>query len=163
MSEATTPDTPRFAPVSAEGLGRLLLAWLHRPQLTGVTLVAFAIEPNVSVPAKPQRFNILDGVERLLPDVSVTVVTASPDDPRRAERLRRLAAAGANVFIHPTLHAKVFLFEEDSRVCWVVGSSNLTAGGVARNEELNLRGFHREDFKQVAEAARELLQEAVPL
>jgi hypothetical protein len=60
------------------------------------------------------------------------------------------------------LHAKVFLFEEEDRRCWVVGSSNLTAGGLGKYSEVSLRGYHPSDFLAVSGAVVRLISEARP-
>jgi phosphatidylserine/phosphatidylglycerophosphate/cardiolipin synthase-like enzyme len=170
MMIAQAPFVPRFACLDATGVARVLWEWLQRPSLRRATLVSFAFDPEYrwsNQDASTQR--LVNALGRAAGQADVTLLVAttvaqeeSDSGWRRRQALTQLAAAGATVLCHATLHAKVFLFEEDDRSCWVVGSSNLTPGGLGKNSEVSLRGFHPSDFGSVREAVVRLTSEAQP-
>lgn len=99
-------------------------------------------------------------------DVTVVIADKPAREPNHEERRRSaifdLLRAGANVLTHETLHAKVFLFEEEGRCCWMVGSSNLTGGGLGANAEVNLRGYHEADYEAVRRSVQSLVGASRP-
>jgi hypothetical protein len=164
-------EVPRVMPVSATAAERLMFTWLSRPRLAHVTLISFgldaALEWNTELTGNPTF--VLESVERTALECPVTLVTsaeAARAEGRRGQRvrewLRKLDRAGVTVLTHDTLHAKVYLFEQADRRLWLVGSTNLSRGGFGQNEEVNLRGFHPDDYAQVEFLARQIVAQAYP-
>jgi phosphatidylserine/phosphatidylglycerophosphate/cardiolipin synthase-like enzyme len=163
-------DIPRFGALTGQSVSTLLFEWLSRPSLQEAVLVSFAFDPDFKWAlgsAAAERLAV--AMERAANSADLTVIVASnvveePTDAgtRRRVVLSRLARAGATVLHHATLHAKVYLFEEEGRCCWVVGSSNMTGGGLSKNTEVNLRGFHEADFAAVRRAVQHLVAESQP-
>ena len=81
---------------------------------------------------------------------------------RRRIALEQLRTAGVRVLVHNSLHAKVYLMEEANRCCWIVGSSNMTGGGLADNAEVSLRGFHPADYGAVHTAVTDFVRASAP-
>lgn len=164
-------DTPRFAAVDGPAINRTLGEFLLRPELRKLTLISFGFGGGLRLPAQPQlggaRVFLIERLLALLDRVRVTIVTSPPsDDSARFgahAQLRRLAAAGAEVLLRDDLHAKVYLFEEPRRRCWVVGSSNLTGSGLGNPDEVNLKGFHPSDYELVETFADSIKDGARPL
>jgi phosphatidylserine/phosphatidylglycerophosphate/cardiolipin synthase-like enzyme len=166
---------PRFGAIQGDVLEQLLWQWLRHPHLARATLISFTVDPDLELTDRmggrsAETVGLLNQVERVAVDAEITLVTSSPASwppgpiaRLRYARLQGLASAGARVMFHKTLHAKVFLFEIPGRTCWVVGSSNLSHGGLRVNEEVNLRGYHPLDFDAVSGAAQRLVAEAWPL
>ena len=98
----------------------------------------------------------------------ITLVTVMPQSSRnqqiqtthQRQALGKLVSAGVKVLIHDRLHAKVYLFKRGDRVCWIVGSSNLTLGGLSENTEVNVAGYRYEDYLQVATEVNKIKGEA---
>jgi len=160
-------DVPRFACVDGPAVGMLLMEWLRHPDLRRATLISFAV--NTSQPWADGADAIRATLAAASEQADVTIVTSDAglyDSDRRAEARRRgleyLMRAGVRVLIHNQLHAKVFLLEQTDQACWVVGSSNLTLGGLSDNAEANLRGFHPGDFNAVRSQAETLVAAARP-
>jgi hypothetical protein len=159
---------PHFAAVNAFGLERLIRKWLNRPSIEEITLVSFAFDPTFKFNDVP----LFKKLELLALSAQVTVVTSDPranrkrrfhpDNPRWL-RIESLARCGVRILLHTELHAKVYLFREPNRVCWAVGSSNLTQGGLANNEEVNLRGYRYEDYSVVQERVEGIMKGAYPI
>ena len=65
--------------------------------------------------------------------------------------LGRLAGAGAKIRIHPSLHAKVYVFKrKGEQQMFAVGSSNLTFQGMGFSwAECNVRGYHPVEWELV--------------
>ena len=170
MTTGAAPFVPRIGSLDGPGVARVLWDWLQRPSLRRATLVSFAFDPEFrwSYQEAPTQ-RLVQALERAAAQADITLVVAtnvvqeaSDAGSRRRQALTRLAMAGAKVLCHETLHAKVFLFEEADRWCWIVGSSNLTPGGLGKNSEVSLRGFHPSDFVAVDGAVLRLMSEAHP-
>lgn len=169
-AEREAPFVPRFTCLDAPGVSRLLYEWLLRPSLESATLVSFAFDPDYRwIPRDAPTQRIVHALQRAagLADVTVVVATKVIREPTDAGQRRRAAMvdlekAGATVLLHETLHAKAYLFEEEGRCCWVVGSSNLTAGGLTNNSEVSLRGFHPADYRAVRGSVLRLVADAEP-
>ena len=160
---------PRISAVPGPIVGRLLCHWLMRPRLVKATLISFAWDPDLttSVALDQPSDMLLSILERASQSADITIVLSSEaalSTGRRGERIRtwieRLDRSGIRVLKHDTLHAKVYVLEEDARGCWIVGSSNMSAGGLENNEEVNLRGYHPADLQEVRQAAAHLVAQA---
>ena len=167
---------PRIAALTGPRLESLLWEWLRMPNLSNLTIVSFVFENllPLSANAIPRGidtyatlFSVLGGISRISP---VTFVTSPPKrrdgvspDVNRRRDLERLSNDGVRVLLHPQLHAKIYLFATADRQCWCVGSSNLTAGGLRSNTEVNIRGYHPADYLNVENAAKEIALNAVAL
>jgi len=163
MIPGLSVDVPIFAAIDASGLDRLIRKWLNKPNIRRVTLVSFAFQPDLKFSDTP----LINKLCLLAPRAEVTVVTADPRTSRIGSTSKRLwhhigvlSKSGVSVFLHRELHAKVYLFEEPNRVCWAVGSSNLTQGGLLRNEELSLRGYRFEDYSIVRKTVCSIISDA---
>jgi hypothetical protein len=156
--------------VDAYGVSRLIHEWLSRPTLQSATLVSFAFDPDFKWAFREAMTDrLVTAMHRAASVAELTVVVAtnvaresSEAGYRRRRALSQLSMAGATVLLHDTLHAKVYLFEEEGRCCWVVGSSNMTAGGLGKNSEVSLRGFHDSDFGAVHRSVQQLVGESMP-
>jgi len=164
-------EVPRSSPVSGPAAAALVFEWLGRPFLREATLVSFAFDPYVAW-SEPRGTSqrLINMLVRASSTADITVVVSSTAvDPQsgRGSRGRRellgLCAAGAAVFSHELLHAKIYLFAEEGRCCWIVGSSNLTGGGLGKNTEVNLRGFHAEDYAVVRASVVALVSASEPV
>jgi phosphatidylserine/phosphatidylglycerophosphate/cardiolipin synthase-like enzyme len=161
---------PRFSCVDAHGVSRLIHEWLTRPTLRSATLVSFTFDPDFKWAFRDAMTDRLVGaMHRAAGIAELTVVVAtnvvresSVAGQRRRRALSQLSIAGATVLLHDTLHAKVYLFEEEGRCCWVVGSSNMTTGGLGKNSEVSLRGFHDSDFGAVHKSVLQLIGDSQP-
>lgn len=155
---------PVFYVIREDKLHNLLSKWLSTPELDEVVLVSFSFDP---------RYHRSDAtlarkLELLASYTDVTLITALPEGSER-ERIRaakhrqlfrNLVISGVRVLIHDALHAKVYLFKRGARVCWVVGSSNLTYGGLSENTEVNVTGYRQVEFLQVASQVDKIKNEA---
>ena len=171
MIPEVSVDVPRLSPVSGPTLSKLIATWLSHPRLERATLISFAFDERADVPglADDPPTTVLESLERAAISADVTLVIsreAAFAGGRRGDALRatfrRLDTGGIRVLIHQTLHAKIYLFSEQARRCWVVGSTNLTVGGLRNNEEVNLRGFHPDDYAQVEHMATQIVDAAAP-
>ncbi len=65
--------------------------------------------------------------------------------------LGRLSRAGAKIRVHPSLHAKVYVFKRrGDQLMFAVGSSNLTYQGMGFSwAECNVRGYHPAEWELV--------------
>ena len=164
-------DIPRALPVGGTDSGSLIARWLGHPRLERAILISFAFDERLGVDEIDGSggISLIERLETAAVAADVTLVLsreAAYATGRRGEGIRgsfqRLDVAGIQVLLHPTLHAKIYLFAERSRVCWIVGSTNLTAGGFGNNAEVNLRGFHPVDYAQVERMAATIISEATP-
>jgi len=57
---------------------------------------------------------------------------------RKHELLEKFQRKGVNVRVNASLHAKVYLFVDDHRPMSMVGSANMTSGGMEKHIELAL-------------------------
>lgn len=176
MSSPPRVDPPHIAAIDGEALRRELLGQLQRPDLAKVTILAYRYNDFDLGSGRPQRAFARTGLISLLEraltsqQVSVTLVTRDPTSEREwptdlpiwYANLSRLYRAGAEIRLHPALHAKVYLMEtSDSRCFFAVGSSNLTYQGMgARWSECNVRGFHDGEFELVRRHAHKLAWES---
>lgn len=168
-------DPPHIAAIDGELLRRELLGQLQRPYLAKVTILAYRYNDFGLDSGRPEHAFAGTGLIRLLERVAssgvdLTLVTRDPtkerewptDLPVWYAGLARLARAGANVRLHPSLHAKVYLMESSDRRCFfAVGSSNLTYQGMgARWSECNVRGFHDGEYELIRRHAFKLAWES---
>ena len=162
---------PRATAIDGPTLAKLLLDWIQRPTLKVATLVTFAFDPRFRWWAEPSsEGRVIGALERAASACRVRIVTdlwqitgteSIQQEKRRS--LERLQRAGAEVLVHHAVHAKVYLLEDETRVCWVVGSSNLTAGGLRENCEINMRGFHPDDYRQVRHTVESIVSSSRPI
>ena len=143
-------SVPVFFACDGEKLEQLLFSWLGRPDLDEAILVSFGFNPQY----KGKDTTLGHRLERLAESTDVTLVTTLSEETaggpiRHFNAFQRLISAGVRVLIHDKLHAKTFLFRRGDKVCWVVGSSNLTAGGLSRNTEANVAGYQIIDYQTV--------------
>lgn len=165
------PSAPRVEPLDADGVSGVLHEWLLRPELKEAILVTFAFDPEAEwrdprLPATTLAPTILEAASR----ATVTLLLAATvayDSTTRGERNRAslecLAKAGVRVRVHNSLHAKAYLLQEQERLMWIVGSSNLTSGGLERNAEISLRGYHQAEYGVVRRQVMELIDASAPL
>lgn len=159
---------PRFKAMSSEDAGRFISSWLKRPDLRAAIIISFAFDPGLTLSggAGQPRETVSGLLDRLATSVELTFVSGLDANPATARAqavdraLQRLARAGAHVYVHDKLHAKLLLFDAGDRACWVVGSSNLSASGLGYNEEVNLRGFHPDDYREVERRAQQIIDES---
>ena len=163
-------EIPRATPVGGDLVERSMSAWLAHPRLKAATLISFSFDGNLDW-SEPRGSDtrLVESLERAAAWADITVVTSTEVAlafGRRGDRVRsvfrRLDNAGVRVLRHQTLHAKIYVFEEEQRHCWIVGSSNLSSGGLRDNEEVNLRGYHPEDFRGIRAFANAIAAEAQP-
>lgn len=166
----THPVTvPRLACLDGPGVSKVLLEWLTRPYLRMATLVSFTFDLDFQWQfSHAPSLYLAKAIQSAAASADVTIVIANTParDPvkeaRRETVLNLLQRSGVTILTHDTLHAKAFLFEEEGRMCWVVGSSNLTGGGLRTNSEANLRGHHESDYASVRSAVNALVAAARP-
>lgn len=168
MSE-TEVLVPRLACLDGPSAGRVLYDWLRRPSLQSATLVSFAFDADFRwIYSDAPTLLLTRALQAAAANADVTILIADKEAREATqERRRRVAIAdllrsGVTVLTHDTLHAKAFLFEEEGRCCWIVGSSNLTSGGLGTNAEVNLRGFHPTDYQAVRRSVQNLLGASHP-
>lgn len=160
---------PRLGCLDAVGVSRILFEWLLRPTLQSATLVSFAFDADFrwAFSDKPAVF-LARALQAAASNTDLTLVIADQPHRNPAKEARRrlvlgyLQQAGATILTHDTLHAKAFLFEEEGRCCWIVGSSNLTAGGLQKNAEVSLRGYHEDDYAAVRRNVQLLITASRP-
>lgn len=71
---------------------------------------------------------------------------------RKWDLLDRMDRNGIPVRVNAALHAKVYLFIDDRRPMSMIGSANLTGGGMEKHVELALVS-HNHDLNRRVEAA----------
>jgi len=155
---------PRFKVLGGEELRSLISTWLDRPGLAEVFLASLTVDASLVM----NRQDLLTKLETRGGTVNTTLIVSRmglSDRPssRRWRDLAALSSAGVRVYICSQLHAKLFLFKEQEKVCWAIGSSNLTRFGLASNEETNIRGFHTADYVIFRQFAQSLLDKSEPL
>ena len=158
------PSIPTFFACDGKQLERLLFQWLGRPDLDEAILVSFGFNPQY----KGKDATLGHKLERLAKSTEVTLVTTLSESTaggpnRHFNAFQRLISAGVRILIHDTLHAKTFLLRRGDKVCWVVGSSNLTAGGFSRNTEVNVAGYQIIDYQTVYSQVQGIIGGAYPL
>ena len=166
---------PRIAALDGEALRRSILAQLQHPELERCLILAYRFN-DFDLIAGPRVRNkptsLLTLLERACRDgVDLTFMSRDPlseRDPQVAlvrnwlSSVRRLMAAGAKIRIHPSLHAKVYLFaRRGALTMFAVGSSNLTYQGMGYSwAECNVRGFHSAEYDLVLRHAAGLTVQA---
>lgn len=155
---------PTFFACGGAKIDQLLSKWLSKPDLDEAILISYAFNPEY----KSKDASLGRQLERLAESTHVTLVTTiktgvGNDATGPQSAYRRLATAGVRVLSHDTLHAKTFLFRRGTQVFWVVGSSNLTKGGLASNEEVNVAGYRLSDYQTVHSQVVEIIDYAQPL
>ena len=161
MSDQNSNSVRCFRAVREETFAIKMSDIIRHPGLVSATLITFAFSGNVGLPATDSRSGnkLFEMIGNAAQDADVTLVTGTainPNCPGHRD-LSRLSLSGVNVLTHPTLHAKVFLFDLGDRKIWMVGSSNLTRGGFAENAELNLIGYRSEEYDQIKVSADEII------
>lgn len=156
-------------------LRRELLGQLQRPYLAKITILAYWYNDFDLTSGRREQAHARTGLVSLLEravlsGVELTLVTRDPtrenewptDLPTWFAGLDRLYRAGANVRLHPSLHAKVYLMESVDKQCFfAVGSSNMTFQGMGgRWSECNVRGFHGGEYELVRRHALKLAWES---
>jgi len=155
---------PTFFACDGEKLDQLLVRWLGKRDLEEAILVSFGFNPQY----KSKDATLGHRLERLADMTEVVLVTTlrqeTSDGPvRHFAAFQRMISAGVKILIHDNLHAKTFLFRRGDKVCWVVGSSNLTAGGLSKNTELNVAGYVVADYQAVYSQVKGIIEAARPL
>ena len=165
------PEPAHIAAVDGNELRRNLLAQLQQPYLERALILSFRYNDFDLQSGRKGNPIASTGLIRLLEraavnNVQVTVVTRDPFAERDLPRdfhlwyagLRRLVRAGAEVRLHPRLHAKVYLLQSGGdRYYFAVGSSNLTFQGMGQRwAECNVRGYHSGEFELVFRHATRL-------
>ena len=155
---------PTFFACGGGKIDQLLSKWLNKPDLEEAILVSYAFNPQY----KSKDASLGQQLERLAESTDVTLVTTihtglASSSTGYHSIYRRLATAGVRVLHHETLHAKTFLFRRGTQVFWVVGSSNLTKGGLVLNEEVNVAGYRLSDYQTVYSQVEEIIEYARPL
>ncbi len=161
---------PRASPLRGDDVERSLAAWLAHPRLEAAMLISFAFDGDLDWSiARGSETRLVESLERAAASAEITLITSAEvalAHGRRGDRIRsvfrRLDSAGITVLRHRTLHAKIYIFQADERSCWIVGSTNLSSGGFRENEEVNLRGYHPEDFQGVQAFAKTIAAESEP-
>lgn len=172
-------DVPRIAVLAGPELARrVLLAQLQRPDLQRVTVIVFRYHDFNLLGPGSRRGSPTDLI-RLLSRAAeagrnVTFLTRDPlaEGPPAAEfsasaqrdwhsGLSVLHRSGVDVKLHPSVHAKVYLFESNggARFCYAVGSSNLTQPGMYRWAECNVQGYHDADYLAVQKRVSVILSD----
>ena len=155
---------PVFHVLRENKLSNLLSRWLNAPELDEVVLVSFSFDPGY----QSGDATLARKLELLCPETDVTLITVLPESVGNQRRragnpgqiLTRMVDSGVRVLIHDKLHAKVYLFKRGDRVCWVVGSSNLTFGGLSKNTEVNVTGYRQVEYLQVVAEVNKIKDEA---
>ena len=157
-------NLPVFHVLRENRLENLLNKWLRRSDLDEVVLVSFGFNPRY----QSGDATLAKKLELLGSRTDVTLVTVMPESSKnqrfqtthQRQALGKLVSAGVKVLIHDRLHAKAYLFKRGDRVCWIVGSSNLTFGGLSENTEVNVAGYRYEEYLQVATEVNKIKGEA---
>ena len=155
---------PVFHVLRENRLEVLLNKWLRRSDLDEVVLVSFGFNPRY----QSGDSTLARKLELLAPRTDVTLITVIPrssnnvrvEAAHQSQSLAKLVNAGVNVLIHDRLHAKVYLFKRGDRVCWIVGSSNLTFGGLSKNTEVNIVGYRHNEYLQVVTEVNKIKDKA---
>ena len=166
--------TPRLTAIDGEQLRHALLSQLQQPYLSRITIVSYHYNDFdlVMGPRHPRGSGT--ALVRLLEraasaGIPLTLVTRDALVETKRPRgfqdwydgLKRLHLAGATVRLHPSLHAKVYLFEsEGNRYFFSVGSSNLTHQGMGYLwAECNVKGNHEGEYELVLRRAAQIATE----
>ena len=167
LTQDEAESAPRFKVLEGPDLARLVFQWLDRPNLIEALLVSLTVDLQLAV----AQATLTKRLASRGTAVQITLVTSAlqynsrrgSEADRRWDAMVGLASAGIKVFVCQTLHAKLLLFREVDRVCWVTGSSNLTRSGLMLNQETNIRGFHPSDFEIFRSFADQLIERSRPL
>ena len=164
MVEASSGYVPSFFACDGAKLEQLLFKWMGKVDLEEAIFVSFGFNPQY----KSKDATLGNRLERLAESTEVTLVTTLTQETlggqfRHFNAFQRLISAGVRVLVHDKLHAKAFLFKRGNKVCWVVGSSNLTAGGLSFNTELNVAGYKVDDYQMVYSQVQGIIDGALPL
>lgn len=168
-------DPPHLAAIDGNRLRTYLLSQLQYPYLENGLILSYRYNDFDMVAGRPRPnsstslVNLL--VKALTNGVAITLLTRDPytdaaplsGAPLKAwyQGLRRLDQAGAIVKLHPSLHAKVYLFQsQGSLFFFAAGSSNLTYQGMgAVWTECNIRGYHPADFAELQRRSMAILND----
>ncbi len=142
---------------SQNAVGNYLMKFLAENEFhTFVGISAFASEAGVF------------GLRKLLEHAKgklkkITIVVGIDQGGTSKEALEELLKSGFNSFIfyyreQPIFHPKIYLFEGDKEVKLIIGSSNLTGGGLFRNVETSVLVEFTPDEKEGADLLQQLTQ-----
>ena len=162
-------EIPRIAALNGEQLRHALLSQLQQRDLESCLILAYRFN-DFDLVAGPSARGRSTGLFRLLErsvsdGVALTMVTRDPLSERETplpvlrawwRTLGQLRHAGADIRVHPALHAKVYLFRSrGERTLYAVGSSNMTHQGLGyRWAECNVRGYHPLEYALVQRQAQ---------
>jgi hypothetical protein len=166
-------EAPHISGADGAQVRALLLSQLQSPYLQRGVVLAFQYNDFDLVAGPAVGAGGTAGLVRLLEravlnGADFTFVTRDPMSAGKAPHagfadwyrgLERLHIAGADVRLHPRLHAKVYLFQSaDDRCAFAVGSSNLTHQGMGfKWAECNVRGFHPAEYENVLRATQRIV------
>ena len=134
-------NTSIVIPALGDGVAKEVLQWIGAfRMLSRATIISFNMQ-DYDFWGNGYLSDLL--VRQLAYGAQITVMTTPPpgnSGRRRAFReklrlLEQLVKYGANVYVHPQLHAKAYLFQDDRNAEMViVGSANLTSRGFGTNQ-----------------------------
>lgn len=161
----------RFSAPGGDTVGQTIGSFLVSPYLRTVVLVTYSYSHGLTIPLPDRQgeaeSRFFDLLMIAATNARITFLTATPKGPdvaREQRFLERLARSGITVLTRPDLHAKVYLFEEETgRQCWITGSSNLSSSGLTSVAEVNLIGYHPVDFANIRLLTNELIDHAIPV
>lgn len=129
-------NTPIVTPGLGDDVAKEVLQWIGAFRLlTKATIISFNMQ-DYDFWGNGLLSNLL--LRQLAYGAQITVMTTPPPGNngkkesfrRKLRLLEELDSKGADVYVHPHLHAKAYLFQDDSSAEMViVGSPNLTSRG----------------------------------
>ena len=147
----TDSNTPVVTPCLGDDVAKEVLQWIGAfTLLNQATIVSFNMQ-DYEFWGDGALSNLL--IRQLAYGAKITVMTTPPpgNSGRRnsfkskLRLLEQLDKNGADVYLHPNLHAKAYLFQDSMKSEMViVGSPNLTSGGFGR------RGSNTPDLIELA-------------
>jgi hypothetical protein len=158
-------NIPCFSAARETKYGMRLYESIRDPNLVSATLVSFSFSGEVFVgEEKNSNMNVrmFDLLSEAAQTADITLVIGQPIRPHTKihTNLSRLSLSGVKVMLGFDLHAKVALFDFGDRKAWMVGSSNVTRGGVRDNAEINLVGYRAPEYEMVASSVDEIVTNA---
>jgi len=85
----------------------------------------------------------------------ITFITRPPDSTNEVDKARfltQLEIDQVTVLVNADLHAKIYLFEEEARCRWFLGSHNLTVAGLSRWRDVTLTGYRKPEYQEAKQA-----------
>lgn len=94
---------------------------------------------------------------KLVRSTDVSLVTKPPVTTKQHELLKSLRRKGIKIFVNPRLHAKLILAKYSPVSGYaLMGSANITFGGLSRNIELSIITDNRKVIKDLDQEVRKI-------